>query len=372
MTPPFRPRPAPALRQRRILFERGSYAAFPHVVRLEGDELLLAFRQAPRSDGLRHTHPRSLITVIRSPDRGATWDLEAAAQLAAGGGQELGLIYLGGGRVGGALTAHEVVPRHEAARGNFRHPFREEYPWFGGRPDPSRPAFAYHRVGALWCWSDNYGLTWRIENVRLVGDHMAACAPPLRLHDGTLLLPASGALEPGAPASSVLYRSADAGVTWSPPTVIARASPETRDYHEPALLEVAPGHLLCLHRVVSDARGPQRIFWCNRSSDAGRTWSEPRPTPIRSGACPRLLRLSDGRLLLSYGRRLPPYGIYASLSEDGGASWSATSWLLRPTPDGDQGYTSSLELEPGRILTVSYARDGRGVTGITGTFWKLP
>ena len=77
-------------------------------------------------------------------------------------------------------------------------------------------------------------------------------------------------------------------------------------------------------------------------------------------------------LLLSYGRRLPPYGIYASLSEDGGASWSATSWLLRPTPDGDQGYTSSLELEPGRILTVSYARDGRGVTGITGTFWKLP
>ena len=157
--------------------------------------------------------------------------------------------------MGGALTAHEVVPRHAAERGKFRHPFREVYPWLDGRPDPSRPAFAYHRVGVLWCWSDNYGLTWRLENVRLAGGHMAACAPPLRLHDDLLLLPASGALEPAAPASSVLYRSANAGVTWSPPAVIARASQATRDYHQPALREVAPGHLHVSRRAGADCRG---------------------------------------------------------------------------------------------------------------------
>ena len=107
---------APASQQSRIFYDSRSYSAFPHVIRLEGAELLLAFRQAPRQDIVRHTHPRSVITVIRSHDLGKTWEKEDATQLAAGGGQELGLIYLGGGRVGGALAAHEVVPVDEGAR----------------------------------------------------------------------------------------------------------------------------------------------------------------------------------------------------------------------------------------------------------------
>ena len=72
-------------RQTRIYSDPRSYSAFPHVVQMEGDELLLAFRQAPRHPaGVRHTDPRSLITVIRSPDAGQTWNVDDAAQLAAG------------------------------------------------------------------------------------------------------------------------------------------------------------------------------------------------------------------------------------------------------------------------------------------------
>ena len=82
--------------------------------------------------------------------------------------------------------------------------------------------------------------------------------------------------------------------------------------------------------------------------------------------------MRDGRLLLTYGRRFEPYGIYASFSEDQGKTWSKTSWQLRQTPDADQGYTSSLELDDGHIFTASYAKDARGITGITGTFWQLP
>ena len=96
---------APASQQSRIFYDSRSYSAFPHGNRLEDDELLLAFRQAPRQDIVRHTHPRSVITVIRSYDLGKTWQTEDATQLAAGGGQELGLIYLGQGKVGGALAA---------------------------------------------------------------------------------------------------------------------------------------------------------------------------------------------------------------------------------------------------------------------------
>ena len=68
----------------------------------------------------------------------------------------------------------------------------------------------------------------------------------------------------------------------------------------------------------------------------GKTWSEPMPVGILSGACARLHMLQDGRALMTYGRRLPPYGLYASLSRDGGLTWDKPL-LLRSAPDGNQG-----------------------------------
>ena len=374
MAEEFSPRPAPAARQTRLFYDPASYSAFPHVIRMEGDELLVAFRQAPKVDGIRHTHPRSIITLIRSYDLGESWQVDAASQMGAGGGQELGLIYLGGGKVGGALAAHEVVHWHETERIAFRDPPRKEYPYIGGSPDTSIPAFAYSNVGALWCWSDNYGLTWRLEHAILVGDKAQACAPPVRTADGTLLIPAYVSLGGASPNSSVLYRSDDGGATWSEGTVMARGSADTRDYNEPAVIELEPGHLLGLHRTTMGEGGSHTLFWQNESRDAGLTWSRPEVTTVRSGACPRLAKLRDGRLLLTYGRRLPPYGIYASISEDGGRSWGRTSWLVRKTPEAarsDHGYTSSIQLDDTRIFTTSYAQ-WRGITGITGTFWELP
>ncbi|MBQ41320.1 MAG: hypothetical protein CME15_02560 [Gemmatimonadetes bacterium] len=357
--PNFLPRPAPRTHQIQIFYDRGSYSAFPHVIRLEGDELLIAFRQAPQEERVRHTHPRSVITVMRSYDCGLVWETDSATQMAAGGGQELGLIYLGKGKVGGALAAHEVVPVDEGERCGIPQVHQHEYP--------------YRNVGALWCWSDNFGLSWRLENAILVGNRMQACAPPVRLADGTLIIPAYCAIGRSAVSSAVLYRSDDGGENWSDLTVIARGRPRTRGYAEPVLMELDPGHLLCMLRVGSDARAPlPGLFWQNESLDGGESWTSPKPMGIQSGACPRLLKLNDGRLLLTYGRRFEPFGLYASLSEDDGRTWSKTCWLLRKTPDGDQGYTSSIELEDGRIFTTSYAKNAGGTTGITGTFWSLP
>jgi hypothetical protein len=354
----FSAQPVPKARQTQIFYDRFSYSAFPHVIRLEGDELLIAFRQAPREKIVRHTHPRSVITLIRSYDGGRTWDTQNAGQMAAGGGQELGLIYLGNGKVGGALAAHEVVPMNEAQRSGIAHLHGNEYP--------------FSNVGSLWCWSDNFGLTWRVENTILVGDGLQACAPPVRLSGGTLMIPSYGAIGRSKISSSVVHRSEDGGATWSDMVMMARGRPQTRHYHEPVVLELAPGHLLGMLRFADNGQSPRGIFWQNESLDNGKTWRTPKPTHVRSGACPRLLTLRDGRLLLTYGRRFEPYGIYASFSEDNGLTWSETAWLLRPTPDGDQGYTSSLQMDDGRIFTTSYAKNAKGITGIIGTFWELP
>ena len=173
-------------------------------------------------------------------------------------------------------------------------------------------------------------------------------------------------------SSNVLYRSDDQGRTWSAPKVIANGTKQTRDYYEPGLVEVDQDHLVALHRVGRCQDGRYGLFWQNESRDGGQTWTEPRETNITSGACPRMIKLSDGRLLLTFGRRYKPFGLYARISEDAGRTWSHTSWLLRAAPDGNQGYSSSVELEPGTIFTACYGRNPQGITGITGTFWKTP
>ena len=354
-------RPAPARKQTAILFDSNRYSAFPQVIRLEGDELLLSFRQAPRSTPIRHTHPSSIITLLRSYDSGRTWDRASSTQIAAGGGQELGLIYLGKGRVAGALAWHEVVPEHEGERTGLTRPFPSEYP--------------FRTPGSFWAWSDTWGFTWRPDHVRFLGAGTMPCANPVRVKDGHILCPVySFVADTPDPTmmSSVLHVSDDDGLHWSPPTVMAAGEPGVRGFCEPAVVELSAGHILALHRIETKTWGPERCFRTNESYDGGRTWSAPVDTGILSGACPRLMKLSDGRLLLTFGRRFEPYGLRAMISNDGGRTWGNTAWELRPAPNGDQGYTSSVEVSPGRIFTVSYAQNARGITGIVGTFWRLP
>ena len=349
-----------AVHQVDVLFDSTIYTAFPHVVRLDGDELLMAFRQAPSQEPVRHTHPRSIITVIRSYDLGENWDIENASQLAAGGGQEFAPIYLGNGVVGGLLLMHEVIPAKESQRASIPHTYEREYP--------------FRNVGGFWCWSDNSGLTWPLHQNVLFAPKLQTCSTAIKLAKGALLAPCHGNIDQGLTgvSSNVLYRSDDNGKTWSARTVMARGSKSTRDYYEPCVLELDEGHLLAMHRVGRCQDGRNGLFWQNQSRDGGKSWTEPVETNITSGACPRLSKLSDGRILLTYGRRYEPYGLYARLSSDGGKSWSNTSWLLRAAPNSNQGYSSSVEIEGGRIFTACYAQNKDGVTGITGTFWDLP
>lgn len=352
-------REAPGARHVDILFDPTQYTAFPHVVSLDGDELLTAFRQAPRQDVVRHTHPRSIITVVRSRDRGRTWDLEHASQLAAGGGQELGLLYLGGGRVVGALAKHEVVAHEESER--------------TGMPVTNAHEYCYGGPGAYWVTSRNWGLTWRLCDTQLIlAGHYQACAPPVRLGDGALLCPVYGVRGRSLLSSAVLMRSDDGGATWAGPVVLARGNARTHVYHEPVIVETAPGRIRALHRIGARRPGTPHSFWTNESVDGGRTWSRPVDTGILSGACPRLLALRDGRLLLTFGRRIPPFGIRAMFSEDGGVTWENAAWVVRACANANQGYTSSVELAPGRILTLYYTENDQHVTGVAGTFWSAP
>ena len=345
--------PAPSTEQIDILYDPAQYTAFPHVIRLEGDELLMAFRQAPaRAKQIRHTHPRSVITVMRSYDLGRTWDTANAGQLAAGGGQEFAPIYLGNGKVAGALAWHEVAPEHEGDRAGLPREHGDEYP--------------FRTPGDYWARSNNFGFTWRPDHISMVGLGAMACGAPIRVHERALLYPGYQQVGDDDAMASVLYRSDDLGDSWSGPAVMA-CDAAAGEFCEPAVIETKPGRILAMHRIER----ARECFWSNHSADGGRTWSVPTPTDILSGACPRLLKLRDGRLVLTFGRRSEPFGIGVAISADGGETWGDTQYILRDGPNWDLGYTSSVELDDGCIFTATYMqRDG--TTGIVGTFWRAP
>jgi hypothetical protein len=67
-----------------------------------------------------------------------------------------------------------------------------------------------------------------------------------------------------------------------------------------------------------------------------------------------LLRLRDGRLLMTYGHRRPPLGNQARTSEDGGRTWSPPMILSADGTSTDLGYPSTAQLADGSLVSVWY------------------
>jgi len=178
---------------------------------------------------------------------------------------------------------------------------------------------------------------------------------------------------------AAVCRSEDNGATWSPPIPIVGyilGRRENTNYNEVALVVLPGGKVLAAMRG-----GPwDGVDQCI-SSDGGRTWG-----PIESIIRGRdrqpadVILLKSGRLLLTIGKRgKPPFGVEAVLSGKEAGQWDqpavATPTATRPaTPirtsgqwdwqthvllewnaaSEDCGYPSSVQLDDGTIVTLSY------------------
>ena len=85
-----------------------------------------------------------------------------------------------------------------------------------------------------------------------------------------------------------------------------------------------------------------------------------------------LLRLQDGRLLMTYGWRQPGYGIRAVWSHDNGDSWQTDQAILirDDMRNGNLGYPATIMLPDGKFFTIYYGEEPDGVTAVLGTFWQ--
>jgi hypothetical protein len=151
--------------------------------------------------------------------------------------------------------------------------------------------------------------------------------------------------------------SDDGGVTWSAPRPIHTLG------HSPWVARRAPGSYSRPPTAKDPAGRPVQTF-------------EPLPTGAAFYRSPFPLLLRDGRIVVTYGRRKPPYGMGCLVSEDSGETWSADTVLRDDALCWDLGYPVTMELDDGRILTVYYYNldDGNqfgGTRFIAGTFFRL-
>jgi hypothetical protein len=162
-------------------------------------------------------------------------------------------------------------------------------------------------------------------------------------------------------------RTRDGARTWTLESFVT-PEPEGDDYAiMPASLRLSEGSILTLVRY-------RRFIDSYVSRDDGKTWLRTgRAVSEYGGGPPSLLRLSDGRLALLYGHRLPPYGLRAKLSSDQGTSWSEPFVLRDDGGNWDLGYPRTVQREDGKLVSVYYFNTDPNTERFIGaTIWQPP
>jgi hypothetical protein len=125
----------------------------------------------------------------------------------------------------------------------------------------------------------------------------------------------------GESTRSALMRSDDGGENWEYYSTLAFDPASIIDYEEPALLRLRDGRLVSTMRTHVNPSGDAKAMVVVVSEDDGFSWTPPKWTNIW-GYPSEMIPLADGRYLLIYGYRRPPYGVRGCVSEDG-ITWDA-------------------------------------------------
>lgn len=177
------------------------------------------------------------------------------------------------------------------------------------------------------------------------------------------------AAKPATSGEFVTLHPACTGITHdSPnPTVLGCGLARMKDgavltvYSTPAGAYSKPGTTWIAGRVTKD--GGKWLAASRRfglldlfaSDDDMFTWHHATTLDIKPVSSAHLLKLSDGRVLLTYGNRAQgSYGIEARTTSDGGRTWGKPQQLV-PLEKSDCGYPDAVELPGGRLIVAYYA-----------------
>lgn len=141
----------------------------------------------------------------------------------------------------------------------------------------------------------------------------------------------------------------------------------------PATVRLDAGRLLT---VLRRREGDRCWIDAHGSDDDGATWTF-RGTVAdvagNNGNPPSAVRLPDGRVCVAFGTRLDPCGIAATVSGDGGRTWSDPLVLRDDGRTWDLGYARTVVRPDGRLVSVYYYTTAdRPEQHIAATIWDPP
>jgi len=194
--------------------------------------------------------------------------------------------------------------------------------------------------------STDNGINWEARK------RVAVNSPhgPVQMTNGTLFYP--GCELWTEERRVAVWTSADDGQNWDYlSTIPARSGDDPQKYHELHGVEAADGTLIVQIRNHNPNNDQETLQ--TESADGGKTWSEPHAIGVW-GLPSHLWRLTDGRLVMTYGHRRPPYGNQVRVSSDNGKSWSEPLVMYGDGYTWDLGYPSTVALSDGTLVSVWY------------------
>jgi sialidase-1 len=319
----------PANLQQVSVVNGGGY--FPVLIRLQSGGLLAVLR-----GGAPHVGVKGRLDIVRSADGGRSWSPPQTVVDSADDDRNPAFGQL---RDGTILLGYCIARGYDETGLKF------------ASPDRAKRIFD----GVYLVRSRDGGKTWsqpeRSEGIYSFYRGNGAISPYgkiLQLADGTVWMSVYFEFFDGRGHEVYVFRSKDGGKTWGDPTLVGS------HYNETALLELPDGRVLAAMR--SQAGGHIALA---SSDDKGRTWSRPVQVTADREHPADLIRLKDGRILMTFGERNRPFGVHALLSADNGKSWDAQHpiVLADDAANIDCGYPSSVQLPDGRIVTMYYQVD---------------
>ena len=331
------------------------YHGWPTVVRRQNGELWLSWSGGRES----HVCPFGQLCAMTSRDEGESWTFPRVLLDSATDDRDSGVLETAKGTL--LATTFTSLAYEDSFTKATMMAEHTDKGWVSKTMPPERFArwkAAHERLNdeerraALGEWiirSTDGGKTWspRIPTV-LNSPH-----GPIQLKDGRLLY--AGKQLWTKEKKIGVAESKDDGLTWHWLADIPTRPGDdaTKSYHELHAVEAANGFLIAQIRNHNTANKGETLQ--TESKDGGKTWTIPHPIGVW-GLPSHLLRLRDGRLLMTYGHRRKPFGNQARLSSDNGQTWSEPMIISGDGIGGDLGYPSTVELGNGTLLTVWYEK----------------
>lgn len=339
----------------------GRYAGWPanHGIWIWGNEIVVGFEsghfKVNRSIHAVDYSQKEEHLLARSLDGGETWAIE----------KPLSLLPPPGGKMAGVPTEDGGKPTADLKTAmDFSKPgFALTARMFSKDTGPSHFYYSYDKGKN---WNGPYHVpTFGTKGIMARTDYFI---------DGpkSMTMFITAALDTNKEGQVFCIRTTDGGLSW---TKVGVPSVPTNGFSiMPSSLRLSPKTILSAIRRIE---GKDNFIELTRSDDNGATWRIISRVTAQvtgnSGNPPSMVRLKDGRLVITYGHREAPYSIRARISKDDGATWGEELTLRQDGGDRDLGYTRTVVRPDGKLVTIYYFNDGReSERYIASTIWEAP